>query len=174
MEIQEFRAAGLKIPDNWADPIIQSKLSELVQQEPLISLLQPSSSGAFYIYFGLKSSIIQEGTMWLTERSSGTRNSPGRSRPALRNQDDSLISPARLYEHGWETKVLDSGRNPLNYCKLEKALHVYCMDTLRLQFVRHLQRKRGGATYKDYDVEREFAVAITFNLNGFHPFKLIE
>jgi hypothetical protein len=112
--------------------------------------------------------------MWLTERSSGTRNSPGKSRPALRNQDDSLISHARLYEHGWKTKVLDSGRNPLNYSKLANALHVYCMDTLGLHFGRHLQRRRGGGTWKDEDVEREFAVAITYNLNGFQPFKLIQ
>jgi hypothetical protein len=59
-------------------------------------------------------------------------------------------SPKRRYEHSSKIKVLvspeTSGRIPLNYSKLEKALQEYGIDTLGLQFGRHLQRKRGRAT----------------------------
>jgi hypothetical protein len=153
---------------------VQDKVAYYCQQEPLRrSLLHLSSTGSFYIYFGLNSSIIEEGTQWLTERSSGTRTSRARSRHQLRNQDGSLISPAQLYASGWQTHVLESGGNPLNYSKLETDLHVYTMDTLGLEFGRRLHRKRGGATWKNDDIECQFAVAITYSLTGYKPYKLI-
>jgi hypothetical protein len=173
-EIAQFRASGLSIPTDWTNTFVQGKVADYCQQEPLKSLLHPSSTGSFYIYFGLNTSIIEEGTKWLTERSSGTRISPARSRPQLRNQDGSLISPAQLYASGWQTQVIESGGNPLNYSRLEKALHVYTMDTLGLEFGRRLHRKRGGATWKPDDIERQFAVAITYNILGYLPYKLIQ
>jgi hypothetical protein len=170
-EITQFRASGLSIPTDWTDTFVQGKVAYYCQQEPLKSLLHPSSTGSFYIYFGLNSSIIEEGTKWLSKR--GTTNTT-LSRPQLLNQDGSLISPAQLYASGWKTQVLECGGNPLNYSKLEKAFHVYTMDTMGLEFGRRLHRKRGGVHWNDADIERRFAVAITYSLVGYSPYKLIQ
>ncbi|KAJ3001592.1 UNVERIFIED_CONTAM: hypothetical protein HDU68_006775 [Siphonaria sp. JEL0065] len=134
-----------------------------------------SNTSTFYIFESLDDKFEYESCGFVYARAFYVRSDgkETKSRPPLLKPDGTPPTAGELKgQFGFVTAKLMKGCNFANFAALEKSLHERVWS---LGFGRHLHRKKGGAQLRDQSHHMlEFAVGVTYRLEGYGDLKLVE
>ena len=175
-DLELVRQGNAEITPDKSPSEIQNLWSTICSKYPMNQLL---FQGSFYLEFARVDRAGLEVFAFLSERggtyvskSTGQIKIFKKSRPVLLKQDGTITSKSALTQAGFQVMELHTERNHSNVSALEKYAQ---QSTLHLPLGRRLHRNYcGGAKVPKDTIHMEFGLYVVFNLNGFHPFKLIQ
>jgi len=126
--LERLREEGRPIEPDWTMEQVETKTRELINKQPLKTLLKPDSKGVFYPYSSCSLRHETESTAFLTPRGgqSKRRRTRGQerktSKPILLKSNGDTIKPNELWNANFQRTTLFEMRNHVNVFAVEKRL----------------------------------------------------